>query len=370
MKKILFAILTLTIISCNQDKDTYILKGNAFGFEDNTQVFVHNLDANNNPEIIDTLIIINEKFEGKYPKLSMAELHYLKVGTTGLNVIYFAESEDLKANIYADSLSSSKVVGGNQNEIYYSYLDQLKSFSMRKGAMREAFQKAQSEQNTEELAALRTQNFTLVNEEKEYKKSFLADNVNSIFGIMLLEESFNRKEVTATEANELIATLSPKLSNNAIVDKLKTTIKNAERASIGNVAPSFKAPNPKGELLSLEDAMGKYTIIDFWASWCKPCRMENPNVVNVYNKYHDKGLNIISVSLDRQGQKDRWLKAIEDDQMDWYHVSNLQFWNDPIAREYNVRSIPATFLIDENGTIIDKNLRGRVLETKIASLLD
>jgi alkyl hydroperoxide reductase subunit AhpC len=98
--------------------------------------------------------------------------------------------------------------------------------------------------------------------------------------------------------------------------------------------------------------------------------MENPNVVRVYNKYHDKGLNIISVSLDKAGNKDRWVKAIKDDNMDWYHVSNLKFWQDPIAKQYSVRSIPATFLLDEQGNIIDKNLRGPALEAKIASLLD
>jgi alkyl hydroperoxide reductase subunit AhpC len=92
-------------------------------------------------------------------------------------------------------------------------------------------------------------------------------------------------------------------------------------------------------------------------------------VVKVYEKYHDKGLNIISVSLDRAGQKDRWIKAIEDDNMDWYHVSNLQFWQDPIAKTYNVRAIPATFLLDENGKIIGKDLRGPALQQRIAELL-
>ncbi|HAV55900.1 MAG TPA: peroxiredoxin, partial [Aequorivita sp.] len=137
---------------------------------------------------------------------------------------------------------------------------------------------------------------------------------------------------------------------------------------VGSLAPNFSAPTPTGEMMSLKDALGKYTIIDFWASWCRPCRIENPNVVKVYNKYHDKGLNIISVSLDKAEQKDKWLQAIKDDQMDWYHVSNLQFWQDPIAQQYSVRSIPATFLLDENGVIIDKNLRGAALEAKIATL--
>jgi len=106
------------------------------------------------------------------------------------------------------------------------------------------------------------------------------------------------------------------------------------------------------------------------ASWCKPCRRENPNVVRVYEKYHDKGLEIISVSLDKNGQKERWLKAIKDDNMNWHHVSNLKFWNEPVARLYNINSIPATFILDKDGVIVAKKLRGDALEQKIAELLD
>lgn len=180
----------------------------------------------------------------------------------------------------------------------------------------------------------------------------------------------NKKQLNSTEAKEALESLDPKMKESATAVKIKTTIDNMSAADIGAKAPEFSAKTPEGNELALSEALGTYTIIDFWASWCKPCRRENPNVVKVYEKYHDKGLNIISVSLDRQGQEDRWKQAIAADNMDWYHVSNLQFWQDPIARQYSVRSIPATFLLDENGIIIDKNLRGPALEAKIASLLD
>jgi thiol-disulfide isomerase/thioredoxin len=113
--------------------------------------------------------------------------------------------------------------------------------------------------------------------------------------------------------------------------------------------------------------MGKVTLIDFWAAWCKPCRAENPNVVSAYKKYHDKGLNIIGVSLDRSAED--WKKAIADDGLIWNQVSHVAYFEDPIAKLYGVDAIPAAFLLDENGVIVAKNLRGSQLEEKVAELL-
>ena len=123
-------------------------------------------------------------------------------------------------------------------------------------------------------------------------------------------------------------------------------------------------------MLSLYDIKGKATIVEFWASWCGPCRRENPNIVKVYEKYKDKGLVIIGVSLDRPGQKERWRKAIEDDNLNWYHVGSLQYFNDPVARMYNISSIPASFILDEEGKIVAKRLRGKALEDQISKMLD
>lgn len=137
--------------------------------------------------------------------------------------------------------------------------------------------------------------------------------------------------------------------------------------AIGQVAPDFTLNTPEGEALSMHSIKGKVKIIDFWASWCGPCRRENPNVVNIYKKYHPKGLEILSVSLDNN--KDKWTEAIEADQLSWHHVSDLQGWGSEAAQLYAVNSIPRTFILDENNVIVAKNLRGEELEEKIAELL-
>lgn len=361
--------LFLTFISCESDSDSYKLSANAFGFENDTEVFIYQVDSNNQPQVIDTLKVTNEKFEARYSNSSDSQLHLLKINGVNKSLLYFGENEDIKFNIYKDSILSSYATGGRQNELYNEFNNTIKNLALERASNTEKYKQAQAEQDGILITELRAKDQALAQQEKDYKREFVSQNNNSIFSLMLMSEMLTKKELSAAQVNELIKNLSPKMASHSEVKRIKSNLAKSKTADVGSVAPAFSAPTPEGEMLALNDVLGKYTIIDFWASWCKPCRRENPNVVNVYNQYHDKGLNIISVSLDRQGQENRWTQAIEQDKMDWYHVSNLKFWQDPIARTYNVRSIPATFLLDQNGIIIAKNLRGQALHRKIASLL-
>lgn len=137
--------------------------------------------------------------------------------------------------------------------------------------------------------------------------------------------------------------------------------------STGQSAPEISLDTPDGEKLSLSDLKGKYVLVDFWASWCKPCRLENPNVVRAYNKYKDKGFEILGVSLDRN--RDRWLQAIAADGLSWKHVSDLKYFQSKAAVDYGVSAIPFTVLVDKDGKIIAQNLRGASLEKKLEELL-
>lgn len=167
--------------------------------------------------------------------------------------------------------------------------------------------------------------------------------------------------------------LKPRLEGNFFYAQLANKVKQmevqkkAEAAfAPGAVAPDIVLPNPEGEEVALSSLRGKYVLIDFWASWCKPCRMENPNVVRMYKKYSDDPFEIYGVSLDQK--RDNWLKAIKDDHLTWVHVSDLKYWNSAAAKLYNITSIPHTVLIDPEGKIVATNLRGPSLENKLEEL--
>ncbi len=152
-----------------------------------------------------------------------------------------------------------------------------------------------------------------------------------------------------------------KQKKNKVENKVEDKVE--ENGKISN----FSAKTPEGTITSLNEHLGKVTIVDFWASWCGPCRKENPNVVALYNEFHSKGLNIIGVSLDNDVAK--WKKAIQKDKLTWTHVSNLKGWEDPIAVENKIVEIPATIILDANGNIIARNLRGEELKNRIKELL-
>lgn len=151
------------------------------------------------------------------------------------------------------------------------------------------------------------------------------------------------------------------------IPTIKEQYENFKKYQVGQIAPEIALPNPQGDTLRLSDLRGKFVMIDFWASWCGPCRRENPNVVKMYKKYHDDGFEVFSVSLD--GNKEDWVDAIKKDGLIWSnHVSELEKWNSQVAQEYGVRSIPHSVLIDPDGKIIAEDLRGATLQQKLASL--
>jgi peroxiredoxin len=163
-----------------------------------------------------------------------------------------------------------------------------------------------------------------------------------------------------------VSKLIQKYPNVPFVQNLANELERLRAVAIGQMAPEISLPTPEGGIFKLSSLRGDYVLIDFWAEWCKPCRMENPNVLRAYNRFKDQGFKILGVSLDRS--RDKWLKGIAEDGLPWNHVSDLNYFNSEAARAYNVSAIPFSVLLDPEGKIIAKNLRGKDLHTKLEEI--
>ena len=366
---ILSGIALTALISCNSGTG-YTLSGSVENAPDGQKIYLAELNENNNQTtVIDTLEITDGQFQAEYKAKDKPTVSFLTLEGVRGNVLFIAEDEPVQMELKSDSLFASKVTGGPHNEILYGYLAEVLKTNRKIGDLRQEMMQAYSNQDTVQLGELEMRQQEIIDEDKEVKRELVDNNPNSIVSILVLQDMVNSKTFNSNELVEYYESLSEEVRSTHLAYTLEKTLESLSRLDIGSKAPDFSAPTPEGEELALQNVLGKVTLVDFWASWCRPCRIENPNIVRVYEKYHDKGFNVLGVSLDRPDKRAEWLQAIEDDNLTWHQVSNLMFWQDPVARLYDIQAIPAAFLLDEDGIIVARDLRGDALERKVAELL-
>lgn len=372
---LLLTVLGL-IVSCTQAPKGYTVRGELRGeFEEGTQVFLKKLGDNGQPVELDTTVITEGKFEF-VGSATAPELHYIFIDKLPGYTALILENGTIDFSAQKDSLGFAKVEGTMQNEVFFDYLEKSRELSERARSIDQDMKGSNGTKLDEATAnALRDEMQELQEEYKTFEVDFIKSNPKALIAALLLDRALAMKAVEIDSVQSMYDALSQEIKDSKpgkkvleSLEKVRLTEEAAKSTAIGAKAPEFSGPNPDGETIALNDVMGKVTLVDFWAAWCKPCRAENPNVVAVYNKYHEKGLNIVGVSLDRTAEA--WKKAIADDGLEWNHISNIAYFDDQIAKLYNVNAIPAAFLLDENGVIVAKNLRGPALEAKVAELLD
>ncbi|WP_142785818.1 TlpA disulfide reductase family protein [Changchengzhania lutea] len=377
MKNLLAFLCILLVLSCQEKTyDSYTIEANAPGIHNGIRAY---LKATNEKGLMvakDTAIVMKERFTFSGIR-NEPSLEFLFINGINGGLPLIVEHGEISIEVNKDTLQASKIQGTKNNETFTKFLDERKELGNEISDIVRKQREAYSNNDTLTLQALDTDIKNMNKAIFNHTINFIQEDQDSYLAAILLIDIIKTRpdSLKSIEANyeKLDATIKAssygKKINNYIVTQKKLKTQQAA-TQIGKIAPNFEAFTPEGNRLSLNDIKGKVTIIDFWASWCGPCRRENPNVVKMYNKYHDKGLEIIGVSLDRNGHRDRWIDAIEKDKLTWHHISNLEHWNDPIAKMYNVTGIPATFILNTEGKIIAKNLRGEALENKVAELLN
>ncbi|OXB00911.1 TlpA disulfide reductase family protein [Flavobacterium pectinovorum] len=361
--------LITTISSCSKKEEGFTITGTIAGLDKGT-VYLENTDEKGNKTIADSAQINKDGAFTFTGKVSEPLLHTIKLKGEEYGAFFLLDNESIKVEAKKDSIFKAKVSGAVQNDIYKSFYDnEFKKIQSIAGPV----YKLSDSLTQNGKAKLTAEQQTMM--DKKWKDlqtfadgltdKFIRKNKDKIAAALVINDrivSYGTPEQVKT----YYAVLSPEVQKSVYGKQLKEAIDLNDKTAVGVTAPEFSQTDVNGKVVKLSDYKGKYVLVDFWASWCGPCRKENPNVLVAYKTYHDKGFDVLGVSLD--DKKKLWEKAIEKDGLTWTHVSDLKGWKNEAAVLYGVKLVPTNYLIGPDGKIVAKNLREEALQSKLKEI--
>ena len=362
MKKYLFILLVGAILaSCTGNKDQFTIKGKVNGV-DTGMIYLQKFDVDQWVKV-DSSKLEKGAFSFK-GSAALPEMWHIVMDEKQIILPVFVENAGIKVEIYVDSLDKSLITGSPSHDIYQKYLTMNESVYKKMDENTMEWKKARDANDSATMKRTDSISNELDKEMKKQLQDFARANNKTVVSPYLVIR--NSWQFELPDLEELFAAMDTSLNGSQYVLALKKRIEILKRVEIGQMAPDFTLNDTTGAPVALSSLKGKVLLVDFWASWCSPCRAENPNVVKAYQAYHKKGFDVLGCSFDQNREK--WLKAIMNDKLTWTNVSDLKGWGNAAGKLYGINSIPANVLLDKDQKIIGRNLRGADLMKKLEEI--
>lgn len=361
--------LISTITSCSKKEEGFSINGTIAGLDKGT-VYLENTDEKGEKKIADSAEIQKGGVFTFAGKVSEPLLYTIKLKGEEYGASFLLDNENIKVEAKKDSIFKAKVSGATQNDIYKSYYDnEFKKIQAIAGPVYKTSdslsQNGKVKLTAEQQAFMDKKWKDLQTFADDLTDKFIRKNKDKVAAALVISDRIVSYG-TPEQVKIYYAVLSPEVQKSVYGKQLKEAIDLNDKTAVGVTAPEFSQTDVNGKVVKLSDYKGKYVLVDFWASWCGPCRKENPNVVQAYKTYHDKGFEVLGISLD--DKKNLWEKAIEKDGLTWAHVSDLKGWKNDVAVLYGVKLVPTNYLIGPDGKIVAKNLREEALQSKLKEI--